>query len=73
MKLQITLDIVDMGFHPTDDGLYTDVNAIILCVDYTKKHRYKMLWINMKTGSEIQCMLLREKKKTIQIIQYFDC
>lgn len=37
MKLQITLDIVDMGFHPTDDGLYEDVNAIILCVDYTRK------------------------------------
>eukprot|EP01084_Bolivina_argentea_P050909 93644_1 len=37
MKLQISLDIVDMGFHPTEEELLDDINAIILVVDVTKK------------------------------------
>jgi len=37
MKLQITLDIIDMGFHPTNTEILDDVNAIILVMDFTKK------------------------------------
>eukprot|EP01084_Bolivina_argentea_P100103 179826_1 len=37
MKLQISLQIIDTGFHPTEEELFDGVNAIILVADYTQK------------------------------------